>query len=568
MCKFNSFLMLILISISFLAVSCVDGDYDLSEKIDLTINVGGKEFVIPGGSTESLTLKTIFKLKEGDVVQADAQGDYFLWQKGEDIKAAEVKIPSTHIAPVTITPVQASLGAFNDVNIPSTPVSIDQTISIAQMASLLDVTQSGLPSELIDLEQVEVGSRFTVTLTTTGIVSNRGKITPKELILHFPSYLKSPDLDAEGRYLIPATENLLDGYSKTFVVTSIEGFGVNESNKKLLYNHQQIEIRGEFSLEGNLNLSVPKGSSLRIDHPQIKLSMAMTAIDINKVTGTVNPEVALDEQKIEIGDLPDFLNDDAVRLDVVNPMINFELNNNTPIDVAVEGTLTARKNGTDLARVNLPKTTLYKNKQNKLVYSRQAIRQEGYTNVVVPDLNNLIETIPDEIILQTKTDGSSRTTVELGRTYSVKPSYDIQVPLMFGEKLQIVYNDTINGWKKNLEDYEITELRAKATVENTTPLSLHLTALAVGEKKADGTLPQLSDIVLKVDNDQVIAPGQSTDINITVTAKVKAMKALDGILLKVTANNPSVGKQLNENQTIRFKDVKLTIKGGITADLN
>ena len=34
--------------------SCVDNDYDLTKDIDLTIQVGGSEFAIPGGETEPI----------------------------------------------------------------------------------------------------------------------------------------------------------------------------------------------------------------------------------------------------------------------------------------------------------------------------------------------------------------------------------------------------------------------------------------------------------------------------------------------------------------------------------
>ena len=45
-----------------LCASFVDDTYDLSKDIDLTINVGGSEFAIPGGETEAIPLSKILKI--------------------------------------------------------------------------------------------------------------------------------------------------------------------------------------------------------------------------------------------------------------------------------------------------------------------------------------------------------------------------------------------------------------------------------------------------------------------------------------------------------------------------
>ena len=54
----------IVLSASLFTFSCVDNDYDLTDDIDLTIQVGGSEFAIPGGETEPILLSKILDIEE------------------------------------------------------------------------------------------------------------------------------------------------------------------------------------------------------------------------------------------------------------------------------------------------------------------------------------------------------------------------------------------------------------------------------------------------------------------------------------------------------------------------
>ena len=64
--------------------SCVDNDYDLTKDIDLTIQVGGSEFAIPGGETEPIKLSKILDIEEDGVVKIDNEGNYYLLQEGSE----------------------------------------------------------------------------------------------------------------------------------------------------------------------------------------------------------------------------------------------------------------------------------------------------------------------------------------------------------------------------------------------------------------------------------------------------------------------------------------------------
>jgi len=59
--------------------SCIDHDYDLSEDIDMTVNVGGQLITIPSSNTELITLYDILELdSESSIKEVEHQGDYGL----------------------------------------------------------------------------------------------------------------------------------------------------------------------------------------------------------------------------------------------------------------------------------------------------------------------------------------------------------------------------------------------------------------------------------------------------------------------------------------------------------
>lgn len=92
----------------FSTSSCVDNDYDLMEDIDLTIQVGGSEFAIPGGETEPIKLSKILDIEEDGVVKIDEDGNYFLLQEGTEsntrIFVDRFSVASPWIEPLLIEP--------------------------------------------------------------------------------------------------------------------------------------------------------------------------------------------------------------------------------------------------------------------------------------------------------------------------------------------------------------------------------------------------------------------------------------------------------------------------------
>ena len=80
----------------------------------------------------------------------------------------------------------------------------------------------------------------------------------------------------------------------------------------------------------------------------------------------------------------------------------------------------------------------------------------------MPNLNDIIETIPDHINVELKPVVKTEQyyTVNLGQDYTLNSAYDIDIPLSFGSNLKIVYEETLDNFDLDLEDVDIKKSRS------------------------------------------------------------------------------------------------------------
>ena len=66
---------------------------------------------------------------------------------------------------------------------------------------------------------------------------------------------------------------------------------------------------------------------------------------VSEVYGTIQPDIDVKPTEVELNNLPDFLQDDEIRLDITNPVFSFNANNPLNTDVEMDGVLTGYKDG-------------------------------------------------------------------------------------------------------------------------------------------------------------------------------------------------------------------------------
>lgn len=308
---------------------------------------------------------------------------------------------------------------------------------------------------------------------------------------------------------------------------------------------------------------------------------------MKSATGIFDPTINLSSLgEVDVTGLPDFLDDDDVVADLDNPQILLTVNNDMDMAANVSATVISTKEGRELARVTLPEMSVAKNGQSKICICRQKTneltQQYGEANVyAVSNLSTLINRIPDHIkIVDVNAHAKPEVaTIVFGKEYQVKPSYEVNAPLAFGENANIVYEDSFTGWNDDIDELDLAEgtyIEVTANVENKVPAYLTVKAYPVdaqGNKIEDKLLIEIPDeVAASTDGTTAV----TTPITMKITPKVKnSLKQLDGLVFRLegsakSANgNKVTGISLNEREhTLKLNDIKVKIVGKIIGDFN
>ena len=315
------------------------------------------------------------------------------------------------------------------------------------------------------------------------------------------------------------------------------------------------------------------------------MHVTLDEMTINSVTGVIMPKIEAETTKIELNDLPDFLKDEETRLDIANPVVLLKANNPLETPIEVGAVLTPLKNNTVVPGKTVEIASgdiVLASGDNIIALSRTGeCSIEGVTNnVKVEDINNLLETIPDDINvdLQPVVRNENYYTVELGKAYDMLAQYEVDVPLSFEQGLNIVYNDSVRDLNKDLRDLDKVILKnAKIilSVDNAIPLKLQLKPENVLIKDVYGN--ELTAVKKTIEEDkQYVA--ESTDGEKPATSEVilsltsddtAFLSKIDRICFKLTAVPESAtGVPLKDTQWLKVTSLKLSVPGGVNVDLN
>lgn len=571
--------------------ACVDNDYDLTKDIDLTIQVGGSEFAIPGGETKPIKLSKILDIEEDGVVKIDETGNYYLLQEGTQ-STTDISVAGFQVQSPSINPIEPTLNFQIPpmTGLPPTDISAE----LPKENTNFELKGENLPADITSLSFIDMDMEAVIHFSIpTNIIS---KLTLEKVKLSFPKFISSPKL-TNGVFSLPKEIIYADGLTVTIPVDGIDckedGVTFTKGDK-----YSQLLMGGTISLDGEVSINTGdvQGSTGDVS---VNLTVNITLrdkqsqqsfISIASVTGSVQPKIDINIDPVTLSGLPDFLDDEKVKLSVRNPMVFFMAKNNTPVAANVNGTIKSfiNKEGGGREAVGDSENNpvrfdfkLEKEKEQKFCLSPFDPKKEGVAHVIVTDLPRLIDRIPDIFEFEVNADATTdETTVELGRTYNITTDYDVNVPFVFGKNITtIVYKDSVDGWYDDLKDYEIQQVNATATAFNTIPLGLNLTAKALtvdNQGKAEELKGVAITVIVDGNKDGIIKAGKNNvAAESTLVIEIKettpgAVKTLDGLAFEIVAASTegAEGQQLNENQALQLKNVRLKVPGGAIIDLN
>lgn len=581
MCKVKKMYPLwgLLLSFPLWTVSCVDNKYDLDKDIDMTINVGGEHLTIPAGSSDTAYLSKIIEVEEGDILQPDAATRVYHLTKRDDIDVDPTTVKEVTISSAN-TDLKQELVGSGDGGSGSKTTELDVKNNLRAEASDID-------EALIELGALGAKTPTSLTLAfeflNTGNLTF-GSVTAKNLEIQLPDFLMFEKGEVEeGNKLILNNEELKNAQKVLHVIGY--QFGGKAGEGEIPDKNRTITINGLVTMQGQVVTSGINGSGSLT----MTLDVTLEEMTANSVTGVIQPEIKAETTNIELNDLPDFLKDEETRMDITNPVILLRAENQLETPVEVDAVLTPMKGNAQIDGKEVKVGSGYGKTPVVLASGKNVIALsrtgectiEGVTsNVKVEDINNLLETIPDdiEVDLQPVVRNKKYYTAELGKPYDMPSSYEVDVPLSFEQGLNIVYNDSVQDLNKDLNDLDkviLKKANVLLTVDNAIPLKLQLKPENVLIKDVYGN--ELTAVKKTIEEDKQYVT-ESTDGEKPVTSELVLnltsedtafLSKIDRICFKLTAvPGSATGVPLKDTQWLKVTSIKLSVPGGVNVDLN
>ena len=465
----------------------------------------------------------------------------------------------------------------------------DLTVSDANITTnriQIDIPSQDADININELVSTDVEKIYTIGLKTP--VQITLKIDVKNLpssidSIFFQNYtiklpaamkFKTGDVNMNNEVILNRGFEVSEGFTKILTLESFD-FG---SNGIALTNGYFV-LNETVNLKGGAYIKSSSINSNELSTVTINPKITIGSMPISVIEGQVSTAIDPISESIEL-DMPEMLKNGDNNLDIQNPVITLEIGNTMGIPISLNLNLIPKRKGVAIPNASISTTISVAAATNLGAYTWSkfwlAKTNEGvtagFTPVIIPELSNLLKTIPDEIeIKATAVITGTRHKVDL---YSAKNAlnvkYSVNVPLDFGEEFRIQYRDTISDLKKDLEDYVeyVNEINIVAIVKNEIPIDLTLTMFPLDESNnvISGIDLNTEDQIIKSCNIDGSAQTSIITLGIkeTETGALDRLNAFD-FTINASKNSTVAGIPLKSDQTVEI-ELRVKIPGGITID--
>ena len=580
-------------------VSCTDSDYDLSN-VDMTVGLGGGELKLPVSSSDVIPLKEVLKFSDSEVVDTIEGGDYMFAKNGDAVSPAHPEIDRITVMKLNSQGFDFDLHDAISKILPSSTKGMKRIPVNITESQIVNTFEYGgpQPQEVEELKEAYITARMKLTIRFS---ENLKKLvgTVGEMKITLPTYMsfeaEGSGFEKEGTSLVFKDISTSEDLSVAISINKLSMGTQPDELGKLESKDNYITMDGNLKLEAkitdlNLNLS-------GVDYNDCKIESELVmddAVMLDKVTGRFAPTIDLSNLgEANITGLPDFLTEGDVCIDLDNPQIALTLESDLTVGGELAGNIKYWRNGQE-GSFSLPEPIKLKAATensgemsvNRICICRDRREEEATKYDQVIETENIKDLLYPKIIDKIAFSGAATAdknnvyTYELGKTYTVQPSYRLESPLAFGEDAKIVYTEKFEDWNKDIKDFDVTDgtcIVMEAVVENRIPVHLNVEATPLG---IDGS--ELPSNVIKVDIDADIKASPNgtdvatSDLHIVLTPAKQGLKKLNGIKIKVSGaakdangNNPIKGITLNARKhSLVLQNIRLSLKGKAVADLN
>ena len=584
-------------------VSCTDSDYDLSN-VDMTVGLGGGELKLPVSSSDVIPLKEVLKFSDSEVVDTIEGGDYMFAKNGDAVSPAHPEIDR-----ITVMKLNSQGFDFDLGSILQNAISGSSSSTKGMKRIRVNITESKIvntfeyggpqPQEVEELKEAYITAKMKLTIRFS---ENLKKLVGSvgEMKITLPTYMsfeaEGSGFEKDGTSLVFKNISTSEDLSVAISINKLSMGTQPDELGKLVSENNYITMDGNLKLEAKITDVNPNLSG--VDYSDCKITSELIINDdkpvtLDKVTGRFAPTIDLSNLgEANITGLPDFLTEGDVCIDLDNPQIALTLESDLTVGGELAGNIKYWRNGQE-GSFSLPEPIKLKASTensgemsvNRICICRDKSKVTASYDQVI-ETENIKDLLYPKIIDKIAFSGAATAdknnvyTYELGKTYTVQPSYRLESPLAFGEDAKIVYTEKFEDWNKDIKDFDVTDgtcIVMEAVVENRIPVHLNVEATPLG---IDGS--ELPSNVIKVDIDADIKASPNgtdvatSDLHIVLTPAKQGLKKLNGIKIKVSGaakdangNNPVKGITLNARKhSLVLQNIRLSLKGKAVADLN
>lgn len=327
----------------------------------------------------------------------------------------------------------------------------------------------------------------------------------------------------------------------------------------------------------------------------IHVNFNIGEMEVKKFSGIYCGEIDDIQESIDfdLGEDLDFLKDEGNTITLSDPQIEFTIDNPVSIPVDMALSLFGKDdNGKviEASRVNAAirlepadydeATGEVVTREFKYLLTNKETSKVGYTNVVIPNLSDLLKRIPNSLDIELKPTIDEKFThhVDLSKELVFHPAYDVVVPVKF-DNIHIEYTELVDDLNKDLgealEHFANITVKADMNIRNTVPVGLTLT---VEPLDAYGNIIEGVEI-----EDVQIAAGAGEDINgteasenqveklqLVVKSKGDVLRKLDklNLIIKGDVDETVGGVALTPEQGVHITDIVLEVTGDVETNLD
>lgn len=570
-----------------LVTGCVDHDYDLSKDIDMVVAIGG-DATLPGSSTENYTLAQLLNLDANSAIKAVSAGEYGL-AEGDYILTQNAD-PSNYSVEVDRVDIRDLHGSdYSTVLDPFVHTSAQAFVTshVTNAVNTINISDDDVDTAIKSLSDAytDIPMQFIVSYNSTDY-NGYARIDQGFLVEFDPAWDITITDPATAAFTTRVNNHTLRfTRDVTFSPANPLKVNVNLTHINLrdlpagqgLYQIGHFRLNNEIISNGDISLATSDMAVGSTAHLTLLTSSHIMAAEITKATGVVDPKITIDNTRFNINDVPDALTAEDNSLNLSDPQLYLDITNQSPVRLKLNAQLKSYNKRGQIATIGVGaqwgtnEIYIEPSGITRLCLSRTGnSAQSGTVNIAVPNLSTLVAQVPTRIeIVDIRANATAdEVTLDLGRTYNVSTSYDIVVPLAFDTNNRLHYTTTEKDWDADLNKYNFSTAVAHVDVISTIPFDMVPTVTAIDRNGND--MPNVTATIEGTVTAGALNKASNSTLIITLTSTGANLDGLDGVRLDFMATTPASvsGINLNKSQALRFENITIGIRGGITVDLN